>query len=70
MYIKGYLFETLSFAQEAVTAINKGEGIPISKNSTTTSYCEPVKCKNGYYLSFDNVTAKYLNKPKEINQLM
>ena len=65
-FIKGYLFTALSAATTAVNTINEGEGIPVSLDAVTQTYCTPSECIGGYYLPFDEVTAKYLGEPVDV----
>jgi hypothetical protein len=62
-FTKGFFFNTLLKANNAIKKINKGENIPNNNNSTLT-YCEAIKCVDGYFILVDEVTSKYL-----INQI-
>jgi hypothetical protein len=57
---KGYFYETLLKANNAIKIINEGEHIPNNNNSTLT-YCEANKCVGGYFILVDEVTSKYLS---------
>ena len=65
-YIKGYFFGSKTAANNAVKQINQGEGIPAFIDSITQSYCEPINCKGGYYIIYDELTSKYLTEVVEI----
>lgn len=59
-FTKGYFFNTLLKANNAIKKINEGEGIPNNNNSTLT-YCIANKCVGGYFILVDEVTNKYLS---------
>jgi hypothetical protein len=59
-FTKGYFFDTLLKANNAIKKINEGEGIPNNNNSTLT-YCRANKCVGGYFILVDEVTNKYLS---------
>jgi hypothetical protein len=64
-YIKAHVFTTETEAKNAIDLINKGEGIPVSEDSTTTTYTE-YKQENGFFYIFaDDVTVKYLDTPTD-----
>ena len=64
-FIKGYLFATEQATLSAIATINQGEGIP-NNGYLTQTYCEPKNCASGYYITHDEVTAKYLGAPIDI----
>jgi hypothetical protein len=67
MYINAHIFNTIELANEAISLINKGEGIPVSDDSVTRTYTQ-VQENDGYiYITADEVTEKYLGKPTEIS---
>lgn len=68
MYIKGYLFETLEAANDAVSVINSGEGLPNSGFSTQT-YCNPIEVVGGWAILKDEVTSHYLSGEVDIEYL-
>jgi hypothetical protein len=62
---KGYFYKTKATATKAIDTINNGENIP-QEGSTTITYCEPIVCKNGFCISYDEVVQKYLGQPIDI----
>ena len=65
-YIKVHIFTTKNEANQAVELINKGEGIPISDDAATRTYCEPFQIGDFWYIHSDEVTNKYLSLSQEI----
>jgi hypothetical protein len=66
MIVLGYKYQTEQEAQQAISLINKGEGIPVSDDSVTRTYCEFISHEDIYYIQADEVTEKYLGKSTEI----
>lgn len=66
MYINAHIFNTIELANEAIERINKGEGIPVSDDSVTRTYCECISHEDIFYIQADEVTEKYLGKSTEI----
>lgn len=64
--MKTHMFSTQQQANEAIETINKGEGIPVSNDSVTRTYCECISYEDIFYIQSDSVTEKYLGKPTEI----
>jgi hypothetical protein len=64
--MNAHIFNTEQQANEAILLINKGEGIPVSDNSVTRTYCEFISHEDIYYIQADEVTEKHLGKPTEI----
>jgi hypothetical protein len=63
--IKAHVFTTETEAKNAIDLINKSEGIPVSEDSTTTTYTE-YKEENGvFYILADDITVKYLDTPTD-----
>ena len=59
-------FTTEQQANEAIERINKGEGIPASPDSITTTYCMAEQLEDFWYIRADEVTRKYINEVTEI----
>jgi hypothetical protein len=66
MHISGYFYTTIEEANAAIAIINTGEGIPVSPNATTKTYCNPLVCVVGWYVPFSEVTERYLGEPTQI----
>jgi hypothetical protein len=66
MYINAHIFNTIELANEAISLINKGEGIPVSDDSVTRTYTQVQENEGYIYITADEVTEKYLGKPTEI----
>jgi len=69
MMVKVHKFDTWQQATAAVEQINEGEGIPISPEATTQTYCNVEQYDEFYYIRFDEVTAKYIDHSTEIEIL-
>jgi hypothetical protein len=54
-----YLFNTKAEAKTFIDKINAGEGIPVSKESTTQTYCQYQEWNDKFYVELDNVIKKY-----------
>ena len=67
MYINAHIFNTIELANEAISLINKGEGIPVSDDSVTRTYTQVQENEEYIYITADEVTEKYLGKPTEIS---
>ena len=67
MYINAHIFNTIELANEAISLINKGEGIPVSDDSVTRTYTQVQENEGYIYITADEVTEKYLGKPTEIS---
>lgn len=66
MYIKAHVYNTENEALQAIELINKSEGIPVSDDAVTRTYTEPHEHNGIIYIASDDVTAKYLGEPIEI----
>lgn len=64
--IKAHTFNSEQEANNAINLINQGEGIPVSEDAVTRTYCEAIAYENIYYIHADEVTEKYLGQPIEI----
>jgi hypothetical protein len=65
-FIKAHTFNSEQEANEAIDLINQGEGIPVSKDAVTRTYCEAIAHEDIYYIHADDVTEKYLGASVEI----
>ena len=65
-FIKAHIFNSEQEANNAIDLINQGEGIPVSNDSVTRTYCECISYEDIYYIYADKVTEKYLGEPTEI----
>jgi hypothetical protein len=65
-FIKGHTFNSVQEANEAIDLINQGEGIPVSTDAVTRTYCEAIAHEDIYYIHADEVTEKYLGASVEI----
>jgi hypothetical protein len=59
-------FKTENEAQQAIELINNGEGIPVSEDVVTRTYCEAISYEDFWYIHADEVTQKYLGQPIDI----
>jgi hypothetical protein len=66
MLFKAHTFTTEAEAQQAIDLINVGEGIPVSEDAVTRTYCEPAQYENGWYIIADEVTQKHLGEPTDL----
>lgn len=64
--IKAHTFTTEQEAQHAIELINQGEGIPVSEDSTTQTYCDFQTQGETIYIVADEVTEKYLATPTDL----
>lgn len=65
--MKFHIYNTKQEAVEAISLINKGEGIPVNEQSNTITYCEYIEHEGSYCIIADDVTVKYLgDKTEEI----
>jgi hypothetical protein len=64
--IKIHKFTTELEAQQAIELINNGEGIPVSEDAVTRTYCEGISYEDFWYIHADEITQKYLGQPIEI----
>lgn len=64
--IKAHTFDTIEEANEAIDLINQGEGIPVSEDAVTRTYCEAIAYEDIFYIHADEVTEKYLGASVEI----
>jgi hypothetical protein len=64
--IKAHTFTTEQEANDAIDLINQGEGIPVSTDAVTRTYCETIAYEDIYYIHADDVTEKYLGASVEI----
>jgi hypothetical protein len=65
-FIKAHTFNSEQEAQQAIDLINQGEGIPVSEDAVTRTYCEAIAYEDIYYIHADDVTEKYLGASVEI----
>jgi hypothetical protein len=65
-FIKAHTFTTEVEANNAIDLINQGEGIPVSEDAVTRTYCEAIAYEDFWYIHADEVTEKYLGQPSEI----
>lgn len=65
-FINAHTFTTEVEANKAIDLINQGEGIPVSPDAVTRTYCEAIAYADFYYIHADAVTEKYLGLPSEI----
>ena len=64
--IKAHIFATEAEATAAIDLINQGEGIPVSDDAVTRTYCEFQQLDAIYYIVADDVTKKYLGEPTDL----
>jgi len=67
VYIKAHIFETIEQAENAISTINQGEGIPINETATTHTYCNYEENEISSFIRADEVTEKYLGEPIDFN---
>jgi hypothetical protein len=65
-FIKAHTFNSEQEAQQAIDLINQGEGIPVSEDAVTRTYCDAIAHEDIYYIHADEVTEKYLGASVEI----
>lgn len=66
-YIKAYIYNTELDCQKSIDSINIILGIPVSNDSVTRTYCEPI-FNNGKYLIFeDSNLIPILGQPQDFN---
>jgi hypothetical protein len=65
-FIKAHTFNSEQEANNAIDLINQGEGIPVSEDAVTRTYCEAIAHEDIYYIHADDVTEKYLGASVEI----
>ena len=65
-FIKVHLFTSVEEANQAIEIINKGEGIPVSPDAVTRTYCEYQENAGRIFIHADEVTEKYLGALVEI----
>ena len=65
-FIKAHTFTTEVEANNAIHLINQGEGIPVSEDAVTRTYCEAIAYQDIFYIHADEVTQKYLGASVEI----
>ena len=65
-FIKVHLFTSVEEANQAIEIINKGEGIPVSPDTVTRTYCEYQENEGRIFIHADEVTEKYLKASVEI----
>ena len=61
-----YLFNTKAEALSLIEKINIGEGIPVSKDSTTQTYCIYEEWNDKYYVELNTVIKKYGEELEEV----
>lgn len=59
-------FNSVQEANEAIDLINQGEGIPVSEDAVTRTYCEAITYADFWYIHAEEVTEKYLGASVEI----
>ena len=64
--MEAHKFTTEQQANDAIDRINIGEGIPVSPDSITTTYCMAEQLEDFWYIRADEVTKKYINEVIEI----
>jgi hypothetical protein len=64
--LKAHTFTTEQEAQQAIDLINEGEGIPVSEDAVTRTYCEAIPYAEGWYIAADEVTEKYLGEATDL----
>ena len=65
-FIKVHLFISVEEANQAIDMINDGEGIPVSPDAVTRTYCEYQENDGRVFIHADEVTEKYLGASVEI----
>jgi hypothetical protein len=66
MSIKAHIYDTLVEANEAISTINSGEGIPINEDAITTTYTSVEENNGNIYIRADKITEKYLGPPEDL----
>ena len=64
--IKAHIFNSEAEVVAAIDLINQGEGIPVSEDSVTRTYCDFQQLNSVYYIVSDDVTEKYLGEPNDL----
>lgn len=65
-FINVHLFTSIEEANQAIETINQGEGIPVSDDAVTRTYCDYQENEGRVFIHADEVTEKYLGIPTEI----
>lgn len=65
-FIKVHLFTSVEEANQAIEIINQGEGIPVSDDAVTRTYCDFQQLDDIYYIVADDVTESYLGEPTDL----
>lgn len=65
-FIKAHTFTTEVEANNAIDLINQGEGIPVSDDAVTRTYCDFQQLDDIYYIVADDVTESYLGEPTDL----
>ena len=64
--LKAHIFATEQEATAAINLINEGEGIPVSNDAVTRTYCDFQQLDDIYYIVADDVTESYLGEPTDL----
>ena len=65
-FINVHLFTSVEEANQAIEIINEGEGIPVSPDAVTRTYCDFQQLDDIYYIVADDVTESYLGETSDL----